>query len=66
MSNISALAILLVLAGCAAQSNPPFAVDEAACATAARPGTTEYRQCIADRVAAYDERSNRWRVEQSN
>ncbi|MFN4163009.1 MAG: hypothetical protein ACK4GK_00435 [Ferrovibrio sp.] len=66
MSNISALAILLVLAGCAAQSNPPFAVDETVCATAGRPGTSEYRQCIADRVSAYDERSNRWRVEQSN
>lgn len=66
MSNISAVVILLVLAGCATQSNPPFAVDEAACAKVSRAGTAEYRQCIADRTAAYDERSNRWRVEQSN
>lgn len=66
MSNISAVVILLVLAGCAAQSNPPFPVDEAACAKVGRAGTAEYRQCIADRVAAYDARSNRWRVEQSN
>jgi hypothetical protein len=66
MSNISTVLIFLVLAGCATQSNPPFAVDEAACAQVSQAGTTEYRQCIADRVAAYDERSNRWRVEQSN
>lgn len=66
MSNISSVVIFLVLAGCAAQSNPPFPVDQAACVKLSRAGTAEYRQCITDRVTAYDERSNRWRVEQSN
>ena len=66
MSNISSVVILLVLAGCAAQSNPPFPVDQAACVKLSRAGTAEYRQCSTDRVTAYDERSNRWRVEQSN
>ncbi len=67
MSKLAAAVFLLVLAGCATQSNPPYAADVTACVNQGfTTGTSAYRACINDRIASYDERSNRWRIEQSN
>ncbi len=63
----ASLALVAVVSGCASQSRQPYSVDKAACVRQGyAEGSPGYRSCLEHYEAIYDERSNRWRVEQSN
>lgn len=63
----AAIVLMAVVAGCASQSRQPYAADRGACLQRGyAEGSPQYKACLEEYEAIYDERSNRWRVEQSN
>jgi hypothetical protein len=64
---LAAFALVAVASGCASQSQQPYESDKAACIQRGYAvGSPEYTACLQRFDNIYDERSNRWRVEQSN
>lgn len=63
----AAVVLMAVVSACASGSRQPYAVDKAACVQRGYvEGSQQYKVCLEQYEAIYDERSNRWRVEQSN
>ena len=64
---ILSASLMAILSACTVQRNVTYESDKAACTQRGySAGSAEYKACLEQFEALHEERSNRWRVEQSN
>lgn len=64
---ILSASLTAILSACTVQRNILYESDKAACTQRGySAGSAEYKACLEQFEVLYEERSNRWRVEQSN